>query len=338
MNERGIRATPHGWQVYLHVKGEFRSKHFPKDTPVQKLRDWRKEQQARATLNLKPEPQEADTFGADCEAYLAAVRGMTTYTDRKYRIEQWRDALGRKRRRSEITSVEIRQQLEKWKAAKLSHGSLNLRRTALFHLFTVLDGKSAKNPVKDVPPYREIPPPLRLPTPKDALAAIEAVEKHKGKSRKTRARLLVLLWTGWPAAQLKKLKPGDIDWPGARALVHGRQKGRGTRPKWLPLLPQAVAALKEMKKARAWGEFSNSSLHSRLHQGCKNAKVEAFRVYDLRHLFGTMVAAVVKDDRVVAELLMHADIRMTRRYTEQSVNPRLLEGLALVAKSLGQAR
>jgi len=39
-------------------------------------------------------------------------------------------------------------------------------------------------------------------------------------------------------------------------------------------------------------------------------------------------------DRVVAELAQHSNLTMARRYTEQSVNPRLAAGLKLVQKAI----
>lgn len=206
-------------------------------------------------------------------------------------------------------------------------GTLNLRRTALMHLYTVLDGKSARNPVRDVPPYREIPPPLALPT----IAQVKRVLAKMPKHSKGRYRLQVLLWTGWPPAQLMKVTAADVDWRRKIARLPARHKGKGVAARWLPLLPQAVTALRAFAKHDCWGTFSTHSLRHRLHDACKRAKVPAFRTYDLRHLFLTTVALHAKDDRVVAELAQHSDIRQTRRYTEQSVSPRLVEALNRVA-------
>jgi len=71
-----------------------------------------------------------------------------------------------------------------------------------------------------------------------------------------------------------------------------------------------------------------------LRLACQRAKVPVFTPYALRHLFLTTVALATKDDRVVAELAQHADIRMTRRYTQASVDPRLTAGLKLVERAL----
>jgi integrase len=330
---KGIRRTAFGWQVYARVRGEFRSKHYPPDTPITTLRLRREELRARGVLQIDEPSRDGPTFAEDCETYLAAVRGMPTYSDRAYRIAQWRNAFGGDRARSTIMSVEIRQQLEAWRTREprpLSHGSLNTRRTALMHLWTVLDGKSAPNPVRDVPRYREEPPPLRLPTLAQAIRAVEAVGTH-GPRAATRARLLVLLWTGWPAAQLMRLDPQDIHWREGTVTLTPRRKGQGTAARTLPLLPEALAALREVARLKAWGAFSTSSMHSMLAMACARVKVPTFHPYALRHLFLTRVALASRDDRVVAELGLHSDPRQSRRYTEQSVDPRVAEGLRRVA-------
>ncbi len=327
---KGIRRTGSGWQVYVRVKGEFRSKHFPPNTDLVDLKAWRSQMKARGWL-AQPEPDmEADTFADDCAQYLKLVAGMTTIKDRTYRIHQWRDTLGANRARASITSLEIRHQLERWRLTGLSPASLNLRRTALMHLFTVLDGKSARNPVRDVPPFRETPKAVRLPTLAEAKKALAVHQRDT----KTKARLAVLLWTGWPPAQLMRVKESDVDWKAATARLPGRRKGKGTAGRVLPLLPQAVAALRRLRREDAFGQFSTSGARRALRLACQRAKVPVFTPYALRHLFLTTVALATKDDRVVAELAQHADIRMTRRYTQASVDPRLTAGLKLVEQAL----
>lgn len=328
-HERGIRQTGSGWQAYVRIAGEFRSKHFPPTTPLVELRRWRETQKARALLQL-PDPTAGASFALDVDRYLDVVAGMITFSDRARHIKAWLAALGPRCDRVKLTGLEIREVLERWRRAGLSAGSLNLRRTALMHLFTVLDGKAAPNPVRDVPRYPEPAPRWHLPSAKHADKAIAAVSRDR--LNKSRVRLTLLRWTGWPSAQVKRLTPDALDLKRFRVRLTGRKKGRGTPDVWMPILPQAVKALKAFRQAGAFGPFSNSSLHKALRMGCKRAKVTPFRVYDLRHLFLTEAALAVRDDRVVAALGMHRDSRITARYTEQSVDPRLAAGMKRLAK------
>lgn len=329
--QKGERWTGSGWQVYVHRRGKFISHHFPPETPLLTRKAWRNDQKHAKTPEQK---SDGSTLAEDVDAYLDAVKSMASYQDRELHMKEWRDALGPYRSRASITPVEIRLELEKRKRKdKLSHGSLNRRRTALMHFYTTLGGKSGYNPVRDVAKYHEDTLPLVLPTLEDAEAAIALIRVVKGKA-KTRARARVLLWTGWPPAQLGRLKRDHVNWDAPSAYVTGRRKAKGSKGRWLPLLPKAVEALRAFDAANAWGPFSSSSVHSALAEGCTAAGVPTFNTKALRHLFLTLVALVVKDDRVVSELAMHSKLDMARRYTEQSVDPRLTAALKKFEDSL----
>jgi integrase len=47
-----------------------------------------------------------------------------------------------------------------------------------------------------------------------------------------------------------------------------------------------------------------------------DAKIEGLRFHDLRHTFATRLADSGVDPFTIAELLGHADLRMTQRYTQ----------------------
>lgn len=327
---KGIRRTKSGWQVYVRVKGEFRSKHFPPNTDLLDLKTHRDKMKARGWLHL-PEPTgPPGSFARDVDDYLTLVAGMITYTDRAYRMRQWVTALGTTIARSDITSLVIRQQLERWRVQGRSPGTLNLYRTALQHFYSVMDGKSGRNPVKDVPRFREVVKPLHLPTLQHAEKAIRQLRKDS----KSRARLRVLLWTGWAPAQLMRLTAKDIDRHKRRAFLAGRIKGKGGPSGWKPLLPQAMTALQELHRLNAYGKFSTQAMRMRLHRACVRAKVPIFNIYSLRHRYLTMVALVTKDERAVASLAGHADLSTTARYTRQSHDQRMADAIRAVQKSI----
>jgi len=47
---------------------------------------------------------------------------------------------------------------------------------------------------------------------------------------------------------------------------------------------------------------------------CKDAKIDDFHFHDLRHTFGTRLADTGADPFVIAEIMGHSDLRMTKRY------------------------
>ena len=64
--------------------------------------------------------------------------------------------------------------------------------------------------------------------------------------------------------------------------------------------PRTGAVLSDVKKGFA--------------AACEAAKLEDFRFHDLRHTFGTRLADTGADPFVIAEIMGHADLRMTKRY------------------------
>jgi integrase len=245
-------------------------------------------------------------------------------------LEEWAAYFGR-RPRASITPQMIRARLEQLFADGAAPGTVNRNRTALMSLWTVLDGKSARNPVRDVPKYRE---PAGEPRALSYLTIYRILVCMRPS--KTRTRLRVLAWTGWPHKQIGQLKAEhlalDVKTLTGRAYVTPRRKGAGTRGVWLPLLPGAVRALHAFHQEDCYGEFSTSSMRHAFRLGLSklNAHRKALKLrpltarpYDLRHSFGTMLALRGVPERVIQMLMLHGTAEQTRRYTEAATTPRV---------------
>lgn len=341
----GITRTPRGFRCFVRVNGQLYTKRFETDTPIKSMVQWREEIRVRVRIGAPAIDPDGETFRHDAKAYLAAVRGMPSYRWRADDIARWVKAFGDRPRKG-IQSFEIRALLTKWRA-KYAANTCNHRRSALMHLWTVLDGKSAPNPVKDVPRFRDDSqdrPPRALPP--DTIRALFL----KMYPSATKARLQLIAWTGWPHAQLYQLKPEHIDWKGRRVFIEGRRKGRGTKGKWRPLIPRGWAALRIFVRCKAWGSFHPSSARTSLRLAAKHvqqdttvspaikAQVQDITPYDLRHSFLTLIAATTLDDRALAEIAGHADRRMIERYTKAATDPRVTSALSAVTNALKQAR
>jgi integrase len=341
---RGERQTDTGWQTYVWRKDPMRpkggrqvSKNWPSDSTLAERKAWRTEQQLRGKRpDLFVEPDAAaTTFADDARDYLTreAVRKMPTFKDRTQHINEWVAVFGH-RERATIQPQEIQKELDK-RSATLAASSLNNRRAALMHLWTTLDGKHQANPVKAVPPYEEPAPEPKAPALAAVLALLNGVSAKTEYSRKCRARLKVIAWTGWPHAVVKSIEPGDREhWQRGLAYVRRRQKGKGAKARWLPLLPQGKAALEEFHKADAYGHFSNGSLHRKVKLTCRRLKIAHIRPYDLRHFFGTLIATLTQDERAIMELMLVTTPSIIRRYTEAATNPRVQAAVAAVVRQL----
>ena len=96
----------------------------------------------------------------------------------------------------------------------------------------------------------------------------------KGKPRdsasKTKARLAVIAYTGLPHASLKRLRPQDVLWDARAMVLPGRQKGRGTRPKTVPLTYDGLKAMQRFDELECCGNFNSASMWSSFQRACKS--------------------------------------------------------------------
>jgi len=349
-SRKGIRRRATDWELFAKVRGRYVSERYPLDTPEAALLGLREHMIAVAKHGAPAlDTPEGRTFEQDATAYLALVTHMPSYQDRKYQIGEWVKAF-RGRMRATITAIEIAAQLQKWRGrGEWADGTLNRRRTALMHLYTRLDGRSAPNVVKDVPPYSEVY--SEQDRAIDMLTALKVIRRMSWKG-KSRARCRALLWTGLPTKLFQQIREKDL------VLVHGddasvwvaaRRKGSGIPAARIPLMPRlgpngrprypAVNAFRRLIALGGLGAYSGSSLHSRVAEAVarenaiRRAKgqppVPPIHPYMFRHSFGTWLAPQVRDDRVLAQLLRTESIA---RYTVASVSVRLRE----VAKQLAK--
>lgn len=340
----GIVKTEYGYRAFVRVKGVLYSKRFADSATPTAMRDWRAAQRTdalRAAAKREGRTPAPGTFAQDVATYLNAVKTMRTYAEREQHLHHWVAALGKDRRRSTITPDEIRAVLQQWRTdgkqvrkrgraagtAPLSESGCNHRRTALMHLFTVLDGKSAANPVREVPKFRE-------PDPEPRGVPIQTVRRilMALPDSATKARASVMAWTGLPQATLMQIRHEDVRWAECTVYVQRRRKGKGTKARMVPLLPEAIRALRLMKKWDAWGTFSTSSLNHSIARACRAIGVPVIRAYDLRHSFAAAVYGASGDIHAVQTLLDHSDQKLTARYSLAAVDHRVQQAITATRK------
>lgn len=338
---RGVYEDRAGIEARVQVRGLKQQARFPKTAKGrQDARAW--QDRARAALRRKAKAAPAGPFVEDVRRYLAAVTSMPTFTERQLHLEDWCAAFGA-RRRDSLSSSEIRAQLETWRTLHdWSASALNHRRTALQHLFTVLDGKSGENPVRDVPRFREpeaLPRGLPWPTIRAILRAMPPSAD--------RLRCALMAWTGLPHSTLARVTSADVDCRHRTLARPGRKKGAGTRAQLVPLTRRAVWYFRLMDHAGAWGAFDRWHMRREFRAGCRRVEREAaergdvldlsgVRVYDLRHSFGSLVYQQTHDLQATAVLMGHASLTTTRRYTLSAVPAALTAAIAKVEAKTGE--
>jgi integrase/recombinase XerD len=311
----------------VRVRGKLYSHRFKEpETTVTTAKEWQEDQRVKVRNGpAKPTTTDApEGFAADATRYLQAVAAMTSYVDRKRHIDLWIDVFGTTPRQ-DITTAQIAAQLAAWKKSGLAASSVNHRRTALLHLWRLLDGRTAANPVAGAPTYRE-PAPEARGLSYDIIRAIFAAMPDS----LAKARLEVIAYTGLPPSSIRRLTVDDVDLKHGRMLRPERLKGAGTKRQTVPLTADAVRALRRLVAAKALGvPFLNNPLRRAFRRAC--AKVQEatgttlarVRPYDLRHSYGTELYRLTGDERAVQMMLGHAQISTTHRYTVGAVDARL---------------
>lgn len=355
----GIYRHGAGWRAEVSLGRQHAKsmRHFPIETPFAEMQEWREDEKARARLTRKARAT-MGTFEHDARAYLRAVHALPSYNARKQDIERWMAIFGT-RRRETITAVEIRGWRDTWMKQPRAPGkppyaasTINHRLRALSNLWTVLDGRRAPNPVRDVPEVTEpdpLPRALSFETIEaimDRMAIVSRSPKgvpRQGTNSKTLARLRVIMFTGLTNKQLATLTPADVDLRIGTMLVRSRAKGTGSRPQRLPLHPMAVEAFRHFAAIDAWGPFSGASLRKNFRVAARKAREAGHpvpldvRPYDLRHSWGTAVVAATGSLEAAKDLLSHRSTRTTRRYVLASADALLRAQVDTVARHFGPA-
>ena len=306
-----MTPTKYGTLAHIRINTVPYQKHFPRDTPESTIRQWLTDIEIEHRTGATK-----GTFRADAIRYLQAVSAMASYTDRKRDIEAWM-AVFDEQHRSTITSAQIDAQLQTWRKTKAA-STCNHLRTALQHLWTTLDGRAGRNPVRDTKKFAE---PSTVPRALTYTAIRKILKAVPNKI--DRARLTLIAYAGLPNAIIAALTKDAVNFRARTVAVPGRAKGHGTRGQTLPLRPEAVAALKVIAKHKAWGPFDRWHLRRVFQQACVTAKVTGkYRPYDLRHSFATELYRRSGDLAAVQTLMLHSTEALTRRYALAAVTPR----------------
>ena len=332
----GVWAVFHGRKkigvrTMVRVRGKLYSHRYKEpDTTVTTAKQWQEDTRVEVRKGpAKPTTtEEPEGFAADAARYLKTVAAMASYSDRERDITAWIDIFG-SQDRATITTAQIATQLAAWRKT-LAASTVNHRLTAIAHLWRMLDGKSAANPARDIPKYREPAADARgLP-----YATIRAIFDAMPASVH-KARLEVIAYTGLPHATIQRLTARDIDLKAGCFVRPERQKGAGTRRQTIPLTDEGKRALQALVDAKGFTEpFSRYVMYGEFRRACKRVEkalgisLTGVRPYDLRHSYGTELYRRTGDERAVQQLLGHVKIETTHRYTLGGVDARLRAAVA----------
>jgi integrase/recombinase XerC len=266
--------------------------------------------------------------------YLATERGASPHTLRSYRADLL-DCIAFLARRGlgalpDADARVVRGYLADLHARGLARTSIARRLATLrsFFRFMVRRGRARVNPAREVKTPRL---PGRLPAhlpidQSEALFRLPAGDDEAG--RRDRAILEVLYASGVRVAELSGLDVEDVDLRDGSVRV----LGKGRKERIVPLGGKAVEALRQylgpregsrgalFRNARG-GRLTVRSLHRVVRARARAAGL-AGRVtpHTLRHTFATHLLDAGADLRLIQELLGHARLSTTQRYTHVSAD------------------
>ncbi|MGC1799899.1 MAG: tyrosine-type recombinase/integrase, partial [Solirubrobacterales bacterium] len=229
--------------------------------------------------------------------------------------------------------------------ASMRHGGAGAKLTsnALTLLFQVFEfgrrkGWCERNPVKQVDrPEVEQHQDIRFLTIEEVEALLGAVSDEEVLGPTDRALYMTAAMTGLRQGELLALRWRDVDWPAARLRVRqnyvrghwGTPKSRrGSRS--VPMVDRVAGELERHFQRSAFqaddelvfphphtGEvLDHSALVRRYKKALSAAGVREVRFNDLRHTFGTQMAAAGVPLRTLQEWMGHRDFKTTLIYAD----------------------
>jgi integrase len=192
----------------------------------------------------------------------------------------------------------------------------------------VVDGKPA--------PTRRGRPGPAPPPPPDVLGPV------------LRVLILLAALTGLRQSELLGLRWRDIDWVAQRirvrnTFVRGEHSADGksdlSTRRSVPMADRAARALEAWSRRTVYRAdddlvfahpltgkpLDRSKVTKRFKAACRDAGVRPVRFHDLRHTFGTRLAASGESMRTIQEFLGHADSKTTQIYTHYAPSEREVE-------------
>jgi len=332
---------------------------FPLGTDVNVLIAWQHGAK-KDLINARPAAAVRGSLAADVPAYLATLPDGKYKTESGWVLQHWIESPLGLMARASLVRLDVVAQISRWIEAGAAVATVNKRLSRLRKLFHALDGVDVVAPTDAIKFLREPEQEPRDIPIRIVRLILDSLTGHgraeRGGTRPdvsvTKIRLRVMAWTGIAPATLRRIRPRDLELKSARIYLRRRRKGKGGADgAWVALLPPAVDALRDFAAAGLFGQsYSNASIGKTWRVGIERAKKTATRhadesgdrswlaeldnlpprckPYDLRHSFGSEMYRRTGDIRAVSELLQHATLEMTKRYTVGAVSERVTDAIA----------
>jgi site-specific recombinase XerD len=253
--------------------------------------------------------------------YLARIQGtLRSYADLERHGRVWQAALGDRSMR-QVVAGDVQRQIAK-RLTEVRPASVNRELAFLKRTYNVAiaDGLLETNPVRQVKLLQENNARVRY------LTDSEEVRLRHETGETAWAVVALALNTGLRRGELFALRWDDVDFT-TNVLTIPRTKAGRTRHVPMNAAVRSILGVQESRGrspyvlSRATGEAplnSQNFVDRAFTPALKRARIDNFRWHDLCHTFASRLIMRGVDLRTVQELLGHADIRMTLRYSHLS--------------------
>jgi len=202
--------------------------------------------------------------------------------------------------------------------AEATPATVNREMSVLRHMMRrgVTWKRLARNPIADWRPIKEAPGRTRFACEEEIAKLLTACATSR--SPYLRPFVSLALNTGMRRGEILSLRRPQIDWQSQIASIGKTKNGE---QRIVPLNETAMAALKSLPirlDGRLFPFKDGNSVSVAFRRACERAKLEDFRLHDLRHTFASHQALAGIQQRGLQALLGHKDTRMTMRYSHLS--------------------
>ncbi len=266
-------------------------------------------------------------FLKDFLSYLKNERGSSEHTVRAYEKELTEFFTFIEREPLQIDIYDIRSYVSYLSSKKLQKTSISRALSSIrsFYRYLHREGYIKKNPAKLIS-HPKLP--RKLPaflTVDDAFTLVESPQGDEFIKLRDRAILETLYGGGLRVSELTGLNMEDLN------LKEGiiRAKGKGKKERVVPIGHKAIEALKRYISERTGitrntsalfinrkGErLTSRTVHRIVMKYARLMGISGIGPHTLRHTFATHLLEAGADLRVIQELLGHASLSTTQRYT-----------------------
>jgi len=269
--------------------------------------------------------------------YLKVQKSISRHTERSYLsdLEQFFDFLGEKTL-PDVDHQTLREFIAHLMRRNVKKASISRKLSAIrtFFKYLIYNGMIVNNPARLIATPRQEKHLPKVLTVDDAQRLMEAPRSARAADPKTilrdRAVLETLYSTGIRAGELIGMNLDDID-PHEHLI---RIRGKGRKERIVPIGDKALQAIDEYRRLRSFGSKDNAVFTgpsgNRLTVRTVQRILENYRKrlglaqqaspHTLRHSFATHMLESGADLRAIQELLGHASLSTTQRYTHLNLD------------------